>query len=364
MDKIQQLVDADIVNLHWVEKFFSLEALKWLVNKGKPIVWTMHDTRPMTGGCHYTSGCESFIDNACHQCTQLIYDRYHLPGKVLQAKLELLKDANLTIVSPSKWLAEEARKSALFRNHRVETIPNSVELHLFKPANKQLSKRELGMNPDGLAIMFGAQNSGERRKGFKELLEAVQLLSKDPRMAVLIAEDKLSIVTIGQSEPAIHDLPIRVHEFGSIDDDTLIAKIYSASDLFALPSLEDNLPNTMLEAMACGTPVVGFSVGGIPDLVENWKTGLLVNSMDHVALSLALSQLLSQRSHIDCMSITCSDLIRNNFSQKMQANRYIELFSDVVKTKTQTSKHLTYSNHQFDDIIGYSVQSDMKHSSK
>ena len=339
---IPALCDADVINLHWVENMLSLQGLETLVSTGKPIVWTLHDQRPLTGGCHYTAGCEGFIDNNCHQCMQLKYDKFNLPTKHLLAKRAILQDANIAIVTPSKWLAEQARQSILFKDKPIFVVPNSVETEIFAPLNKRLAKEALGINPDAVVLMFGAQNANERRKGIETLLSAVRLLFKSRRYQELANGGKLAITLVGTTDHALTALPIPVHNFGAINDDKLLAQIYSASDVFLLPSYEDNLPNTMLEAMACGTPVIGFDIGGIPDLVRHNETGYLVGSTNYVALSTAINMAISQPQHLANMGVAAADLIRQVYTQKNQASAYLNLFERLPTVELRRKQRDRY----------------------
>ncbi|MDB6119630.1 MAG: putative glycosyl transferase, group 1, partial [Verrucomicrobiaceae bacterium] len=158
--------EAEVINLHWVSQFMGPESVRGLLSLGKPVVWTLHDQRPFTGGCHYTAGCEGFLTN-CQTCPQLQPDYQAIPEQALSLSDEALKDLPpLTVVTPSRWLGNEAKRSRLFSRYPIKVIPNGIDLEVFKPGNREAARTELGLPVDALILMFGAFTLGERRKGF------------------------------------------------------------------------------------------------------------------------------------------------------------------------------------------------------
>ncbi len=353
----QTLLDADIINLHWIEKFVSLPRLKQIVDLGKPIVWTLHDERPFTGGCHYSAGCTGYTAD-CYHCIQLEDDPHHLPHHVLQQKIDILKNANVTIVSPSYWLAEEARKSTLFKNFRIEVIPNSIETELFQPILKTEAKEKLGIAHDNIVLMFGAQNNQAMRKGFDKLLEAIDICLQEPAFEEACQNKKITVVLVGGFDKRLKALPMETIEYGYIHDDSKLAEIYSATDIFILPSLEDNLPNTMLEAMSCGTPVVGFDTGGIPDIVLDNKNGLVVKKGDSAALAKGILDLTFDAEKRKRFSLESRKLIVEKYTQKHQAEKYRHLFDELLASEKNqnhtTDGALTALDQLYDAALGYS----------
>jgi glycosyltransferase involved in cell wall biosynthesis len=348
------LTDVDVINLHWVEKFVSPAGLHQLCSMGKPVVWTLHDQRPFTGGCHYTAGCEGFSDNGCRQCVQLKNDVVGLPLANLTARMAAAALAEKFVaVAPSKWLAEEAKRSTLFRNKRIELIPNSVETNIFRPIDKSLAKQKIGVPIDSFSIMFGAHDTRDTRKGFSFLIKAMRSILREWKFLEMANEGRLNVLLAGAPKNFDLDLPVRVFNFGHVSDDSLLSSIYSASNVFVLPSLEDNLPNTMLESMACGTPVIGFDIGGIPDLVSNGQTGFLVRYQSHVALSIAIANAIRNPNLMRQLEANCIDLIRSKYTQKHQAQRYIDLFTELAASPSVTKESAPFSYDQFTEIFGY-----------
>lgn len=320
---------ADIINLHWVAKFLSPESVSLLLGLGQPVVWTLHDQNPFTGGCHYSAGCEKYQKN-CSDCPQIKDNHLQIPFHVLKNKRKLWKK-NLTIVTPSRWLAGCAKKSRVFKDFRIEVIPNSLETAVFRPKNIEQAKKELGLAPGSFTLLLGAYTGFEKRKGFKELLDVIRYCLQDERFAKMNHNGDVDLVAFGPPQKELKQLTAGIKSFGYINDNERLATIYSAADIFLLPSREDNLPNTMLEAMACGTPVLSFEVGGMPDMVENGVTGYMAPPFDSkkfgdLVLRLAFNE--QERKH---MGVNCRRLIEDKFKLKNQAENYLDLFHDLLR---------------------------------
>jgi len=331
--ELETIRDADVVNLHWVEKLLSTIAISRLLRGKRPVVWTLHDERPLTGGCHYTADCVQNRLNGCRNCIQLKPKGRSIPRYELELKKLAFADADITLVSPSRWLAEQARASAVFSRHRVEVIPNSVETDLFRPRNKRLAREALDLPADRFIILFGAQDAKERRKGYNELCEAIGFFLSGLTAGRRSPGGQPLVLMFGEDSSAEWSLPLERRFVGTIHDDRRLALVYSAADIFALPSLEDNLPNTVLEAMACGTPSVGFPVGGVPDMVRPGVTGFLAPLVSARAFAHALSQAYADPARLEALSIRCTDAARREYNQPLQAHRYKHLFMELVSER-------------------------------
>ncbi|WP_019988963.1 glycosyltransferase family 4 protein [Rudanella lutea] len=265
--------EADVLHLHWTNfGFLSLTGLRKLVRSGKPVVWTLHDMWAFTGGCHYARGCTHFR-HACGQCPYLRQPIPHdLSNRVFEQKLDILREANrLHIVTPSRWLAQEALSSKLLGRFPITTIPNTLDQGVFRPIEKAEAGRQLGLPDTGRPrLLFGSFNTTDPRKGFRYFADALHRLHT--HWPTLQPE----ILVFGKG--ATHDanaLPYPIRQLGVLTNEADIVAAYNAADALVVPSLEDNLPNTVVESMACGTPVVGFRTGGIPELIEHTQTGYL-----------------------------------------------------------------------------------------
>jgi glycosyltransferase involved in cell wall biosynthesis len=322
---------TDIVNLHWVANHYqSPLTLQELFALGKPVVWTLHDQWAFTGGCHYAAGCEKYRQD-CVACPQLADDPFDLPAAVLKDKRKLFKGANLTIVTPSRWLAACARESRLFKDLRVEVIPNSLEANVFSPLPKAEAKENVGIPAEAVTLLFVADHGGEKRKGFRELKAAIQCCLEDAEFQELVRNDKIRLLCFGHPNDEFEAMGVPAVSLGYLDSNQEIRAAYAAADLFILPSLEDNLPNTMLESMSCGTPVVAFDVGGIPDVVVNGVTGRLAPVGDVRKLAGAILYLVFNPERREEMGQNCRKVMVEGYSLAVQAQRYLELYQELLQ---------------------------------
>lgn len=344
--KLKNLDSYDILNLHWIEKFISLDNLYELSRVNKPIVWTLHDMKPFTGGCHYSSNCNDFMKN-CEECSQLVNDSQNLTSSVLNIKHKIFKDANITIVSPSVWLAEEAKKSLLFKNKRVEVIPNGVDSAVFKPMNKVLAKKELGIGENTIVLTFGVMNHAEKRKGFSELIDVIKLLKEKIK--------NLNVIALFFGTSCDVDFPIPVVNIGAVCDDKKLSIIYSAADIFILPSLEDNLPNTILESLSCETPVVAFDTGGAKDIIND-NNGKIVPKGDVQSLSDEIYNLIIHKDLREQKGKNGRKLIVSKYQLNHQADAYIKLFQELKNKKFDYVENKLDINSNFDGLVGYTIR--------
>jgi glycosyltransferase involved in cell wall biosynthesis len=322
--------EADLVNLHWVVRYQSPVTLQRLFQSGKPVVWTLHDQWAFTGGCHYSAGCLKYRSD-CVSCPQLADDPWDVPAAVLRDKLTLWARSDLTIVTPSRWLAACARESALFRELRIEVIPNSLDTEFFTPLPKEDAKRDLGLPPDAATLLFGAEQGSEKRKGFRELLAAMRYGLAIPEFRSLLERDRLKILCFGHPDPALRNEGLPVVALGYLESPEKIRTAYSAADQFILPSLEDNLPNTMLEALSCGTPVVAFAAGGIPEVVFDGVNGRLAPVGDSQELARAISSLVLRPEESKSMGRNGRRMMVEEYSLPVQARRYKSLYQDLCE---------------------------------
>lgn len=261
---------ADVVHLHWVNQgFLSLKGIEKILKSGKRIVWTLHDQWPYAGICHYTEQCDRFQTH-CHHCPLLAQPSANdLSYQVFEEKRRILAKADITFVGCSQWIADEARKSPLTEGHRIVSIPNAIDHTIFRPVPKAEARRQFGLPEEERVVLFICQKVTDERKGIRYLEEAMQLL---PDVRV-----------------------IRVGKGGDyeISDERRMALIYAAADVFVTPSLQDNLPNTIVEAMSCGTPCVGFHVGGIPEMIHHKQDGYVARYRDANDLAEGIRYVLS-----------------------------------------------------------------------
>jgi len=328
---VGQMPSCDVVNLHWVTRFVDYRSFFAHTPLLAPIVWTLHDMNAFTGGCHCTYDCERYMDG-CGACPQLgsstTDDMSH---SIWQAKQEIMKELRpdqLHIVTPSRWLAIKAERSTLLRAFSVSHIPNCVDTGVFSPRNRRSARQVLNIPQEARVVLFVAQLLHRRHKGFNLLSRALSGLRDVPN---------LFLVTVGRGEPVVADHVAHLH-LDRLNDDALLALAYSAADVLAIPSLQDNLPNTVLEAMSCGVPVVGFDVGGIPELVRPGVTGLLAPAGDANALSAAIGQLLQDPAKRAEMGRNCRRIAVEEYAPEVQARRYRALYERVASSKRKESE--------------------------
>ena len=261
-EKINNL-EPDIVHLHWINAgFLSIASLAKIK---APIVWTLHDTWAFTGGCHHFFTCNRYMEN-CGKCPYLESDRnYDVSRWIWNQKAKHWHNLNMQIVTPSRWMAASAKKSSLFGKKNISTIPNGLDISVFKPIEPGIAREILNLPSDKYLILFGAVNARSYSlKGFGHLQK---LLNK---LAVSSIKNETEAVIFGALSDE-NDAGLKTHFFGNVHDEYTMALLYSAADVFVAPSLQDNLPNTVVEALACGTPTVAFNIGGMPDMIEHKK---------------------------------------------------------------------------------------------
>lgn len=322
--KVKQLA-PDIVNLHWVcNGFLRIETLAQIA---QPLVWTLHDMWPFTGGCHYAQACERY-QQSCGHCPQLKSDQQRdLSRRVWQRKAKAWRSLNLTIVSPSQWLADCARQSTLFQARRIEVIPHGLDLTRYKPIEQSVAKRLLNLPDHKQLVLFGASpgTTGNARKGFQLLQQALDILKASAR-----SED-IELVVFGANKPSQPvDLGFKIHYLGQLHDDVAIALVYSAASVMVVPSTQEAYGQTASEALACGTPVVTFRATGLKDIVEHRQTGYLADPFDVKDLAKGIAWVLSASLEDHRLSHQARQSAEALLSQSLQTQRYQALYQTIL----------------------------------
>jgi glycosyltransferase involved in cell wall biosynthesis len=326
--------EADIINLHWInEGFISLKSISLLAAFKKPVVFTLHDMWAFTGGCHYDNGCEKYLDN-CGNCPSLRFRKeYDFSRKIYNIKSSAYKDLNFSVVTSSNWLNSEAKKSSLFHNNKIRTIPTPINTEIFKPNEKLNSCKELNLPLDKSLILFGAMDLTNERKGIKYLISALKIISKYQSEFL----ENTNIVILGSSgEMDLSKIPFGVHLLGKITNENKLVNCYNAADIYVAPSLQDNLPNTVIESLSCGTPVVAFNTGGMPDMVEHLKNGYLAELKSSEDLAAGIVTLLSDSELLLKMKVKCRETALNKFSEETIANQYSAYYNELLGKKTNS----------------------------
>lgn len=320
----------DIINLHWVGAGFL--PISQFGKFDVPIIWSLYDMWPFTGGCHYDESCGRFVD-ACGTCPQLNSGVNDLSSFILAKKIKNFANIPMTIVAPSSWLADEARKSILFRDKRIEVIPHGTDLDLFKPIDKNFAKDILGLDKNRRYVLFGSLNgNSDPRKGYQFLQPALVRLAATPGF------EDLSLLIFGSSEPLVQPkLGFPIHYVGRLNDDISLAVLYSAADLTVTPSMQEAFGMTASESMACGTPVVAFGASGPLDVIDHKVNGYLAIPYDIEDLAAGISWAL-EKGRAKILSFEARRKCEDKFELSLVASQYKKLYAELFEAHKKTIK--------------------------
>lgn len=325
---------ADIIHLHWMADYQSPITLNALLQLRKPVIWTLHDMWAFTGGCHSSGRCTRY-QSGCHDCPQLEQDPVGLPAAVLADKMQLLAGANLTIIAPSEHMAAFARQSQLFRSSRIEVMHHSIDTHIFQPIDKITAKQQLGLPPNARVIAFGSEDGQQRSKGMLELIEVIRLCQQNASFKALLDTQHLYFIGCGDVHPDIKRLNLPLLSMGVIDDDARLRQFYAAADVFLQPSLEESFGNMAIEALCCGTPVIGFDVGVAPEAIAPDQMGRIVPLGDIQSMTDAILDFADHPEKWRAMGESCHVRASDQFSQQHQAQQLLTLYHDLLGPQSQ-----------------------------
>lgn len=319
--------DADIIHFHWAVGMMDFPNAAEVIGD-KPVVWTLHDMNPFTGGCHYAEGCDGF-KRECKNCPLLrgsdLANEFWRQKKIAYGGLR-----NLHIVCPSQWLADLAAESTLFRDVPVHVIPNPLPVDVFRPTNKMTARQRLGLPLDKKLVLFGADSLANKRKGGDLLVEGMQVMASRGRT------DQVEGVVFGASDLQIG---VKTHSMGHVEDESTLALIYSAADVFAFPSREDNAPMTLAEAMLCGTPAVSFPVGNAPDLIVHRENGYIANYQDTSDFATGLEWALQSPRSKEMLSrsLQCHLTAKALNDPKPAARMHVALYRKIIEQSSNSN---------------------------
>ena len=314
--------EADIIHLHWVNQgFLSLKNIRQLTKLKKPIVWTMHDMWPCTGICHHARTCVNY-QSFCRNCFFLQYaSKKDLSTRIFNKKFNIFKTSNITFVTCSEWLCNMAKTSTLFANKQIIAIPNPIDTRRFNKTHKNTARSYLGLPENKQLLLFSAVNLSDQRKGFDYMAKAINLLAD--------YKDSLELVMVGNKKQGdITALPLNVHYIPYITEEDKMATLYNAIDIYVTPSLEENLPNTIMEAMACGTPCAGFNTGGIPKMIDHKINGYLATYKSADDLAAGIRWVLSEADY-NTLSEKAVEKVQSHYAEQIVAAQYVELYKSV-----------------------------------
>jgi glycosyltransferase involved in cell wall biosynthesis len=321
--ELLDLPPHDVINVQFSQGFVDLPALLAKIPATTPIVFTLHEMSMFTGGCSYAYDCRGF-EKQCGNCPQLGNSQlndFSRQSWMRKNEAYTQRDSlNLHFAADSHWIASEASKSSLLKDHAVSTMHYGVDTAIFRPLDNTTCKEILGIPTDRPVIAFAAVSVADKRKGASCLIEAIQQM-----------EEKPFLLTWGASfPPELEELP-HLH-LGSIDSEHLLATVYNAADVFVIPSMEEAFGQTALESLACGRPVIGSDVGGIPDMVRDGETGLLIERGNAVALAAALDQLAQDQDKRAQLGSNARELVLREFSFQKNAESYVELYRAMMNS--------------------------------
>ncbi len=315
----KQVKEADIIHLHWINAgFISLKGLKKLMKLNKPVVWTLHDIWPLTGGCHIVAHCENY-KSECIDCYFLKSSNLRLSLKQQDIKIDVYAN-QIQFVAPSKWQLDRATASRIFGKNKVINIPNAIEINKYRLIKVE-SRKLLNLHPNRKIILFGEFNIQAEHKGMNYLLEALENIPSN---------EEIELVIFGKKSELFDQLSFKVNYLGYISNEKEMMQAYCAADIFVSPSIEDNLPNTILESFSVGTPVVAFKTGGIPDIVDHKENGYLAEYKNAGDLASGIEWCLEDKN-AEWLSANAIQKIDRVFSPEKVAKQFVDFYQRILK---------------------------------
>ncbi|MBW4596869.1 MAG: glycosyltransferase [Brasilonema angustatum HA4187-MV1] len=315
------LDNYDVVHFHDLYTAISPLTLA-LTSRRKPTFFTVHDCSPFTGGCVYPMGCDKFTSD-CHKCPQLPEgkNKEKIPDhtrEIQTIKRWIASKFNIRYIFPSHWMLQEAQQALKFKISPV-VIPNGLNLQCFPSVKKVDAKNSLGIPEHRKVVVISAHGLFDPRKGVKYAITALQSVRDLSPIVLAVGHcnDELRQALEG----------VEVREMGFISDPNFLAQVYSATDVMLFCTLADNLPLTVLEAMAASTPVIGFSTGGVPEMIQTGRNGILVEPTNQQALNQALRQALLS-SDLEAMGQQARRDVENYFSRAVCVEKHLQLYQN------------------------------------
>ena len=319
---------ADVIHLHWInDGMLSLSAIEKIIASGKPIVWTLHDMWPFTGICHYAHDCDHYTTH-CHDCPQINSRKQRdISFRTFEHKAKLLQGVHIHFVACSHWLGNMASNSHLLQGQQISCIPNAININLFRPRGKKFAREASGLPTDKRLVLFSSHTLSDERKGFHYLREAlIRLVVEHPEW-----KEQLGLVLVGKdiAPEMYNDILIDVYPLGYIAEEKKMVDVYNAVDLYAIPSLQDNLPNTIVEAMACGVPCIGFNVGGIPEMIDHLHNGYIADYKNTSSLADGIHWLLTEGEY-EVLSREAARKAASTYGENSVAMKYLAIYNRMT----------------------------------
>ncbi|MFC0517972.1 glycosyltransferase [Mucilaginibacter angelicae] len=320
--------NADIIHLHWVNHgFLDPKHIAEIKKLGKPVLWTFHDSNAFTGGCHVRYACDHYLQQ-CGNCPLLINaGGDDISHRIWKQKSKAYQQLDFSIAAPSSWMQKSVKASSLMQGKAVNQIPNTLETDVFKPADKKQAKKQAGLPVDKFIFLSGFMPSRkDLHKGTQYLLESMELLKQ--RLGV--DADQIEVVVFGnRGTENVPDFPFKTSFLGTINNDEKLALHYAAADAFLIPSLEDNLPYTVMESLSCGTPVIAFTTGGIPDMVQHQYNGYLATYRSSESFTDGMEWIIKHPER-EKLNQQARQTIMDTFSEEVIAKQHIEVYNNLL----------------------------------
>jgi glycosyltransferase involved in cell wall biosynthesis len=330
-------IEAEIAHLHWASFMVDYPSFFQSIPNSVPIVWTLHDMNPFTGGCHYSDQCLHYR-YGCGDCPQVLDSHpSDVSRSTLETKRHVLANRRVSVVAPSHWLGKMAQTSPVWPDStEFHVIRYGLDLQQFAPVDRLKARQALKLDPEAILVGFGAADISAPRKGMRHLLDALRVV-KAQWNCETNSRDSIEGVIFGAGEiEGSSELP-KLHQLGYLDSIERQRLVYSALDFVIVPSREDNQPQIGIESMACGTPIVAFDSGGISEYVKDGETGLLTPLGDETALANRILTMARSRDLRDRLAVQGRKMMENDFEIKRQSERYFELYQSVILYQ-QTSR--------------------------
>jgi glycosyltransferase involved in cell wall biosynthesis len=315
----------DLIHLHNIHGcYLNLDFIKFLGRLSIPVVWTLHDGWAMTGRCAYWFDCNKWKES-CGNCPDLFtFPKTFIDSSSFMWKKKrdyFLSGWNPIIVCPSQWLANRVKESYL-KEYQVKVISNAINTKIFKPKDKNIIRKKFKVSSNRKVILFVAANLRDERKGVKYFFDSLKYITANNYLVLIIGK-KISLT---------EEIKVKVdiRQLGYISDKEIMSEVYNIADIFCITSLDDNFPTTVLEAMSCGIPVVGFKVGGIPEQVTE-DCGILVKTKDIVALGRVSEKLLNDDELRKKFSENCRKRVLQNYTIEKFTDNYIKVYNDALR---------------------------------
>ena len=313
-------MNPDVVHLHWVAR--GMLSIEDLARIRAPIVWSLHDMWPFTGGCHYDEECGAY-KNKCGRCKVLRSDDDNdLSRKVYLRKHKTLSSVkHLVIVGLSRWLANCASQSSLFKERKVVNLPNPIDTGIYSPMDRHAARDRFKLPKSKKLVLYGAVDAtSDPRKGFSELKTALSAVKRTDVELVVFGSD-------GENDHS--PCSIKTHFIGKLSDDASLTMLYNAADVMVAPSKQENLSNTIMEALSCGTPVVAFDIGGNSDMIEHESNGYLAKPFDADDFKNGIEWVLDPDSHT-ALSKAARNKVLENYEAGHVARQYLSLYEELA----------------------------------